>query len=125
MTDEPSPRTRLLAKLWPEGSVRKMGCSSEKHSTGAATLVIHMDANVATSMLAISTYCGLLDTWAAQGSQSALAKVKGKVQRVVLCGLLNTWVIYVPLVTYAKVTPIPEIIEYLPWTAPRWPGALR
>ena len=56
------PRTRLLAKLWPEGSVRRIGCSSEKHSTGAATLVIHMEANVATSILAISTYCGLEDT---------------------------------------------------------------
>ncbi len=43
-----APSTSALARPCPDGSVRSTGCSSEKHSTGAATLVIHMDANVAT-----------------------------------------------------------------------------
>lgn len=32
----------------------------EKHSTGAATLLIHMLANMATNMLVISTFRGLV-----------------------------------------------------------------
>jgi len=40
--------TRLLAKGVVTSMVRRMGWKSEKHSTGAATLEIHMEANAAT-----------------------------------------------------------------------------
>ena len=44
-----APSTSALQKGRPAaGTVRRMGCSREKHSTGAATLVIHMLAKVAT-----------------------------------------------------------------------------
>ena len=49
--------TSALEKGRPcAGTVRRMGCSSEKQSTGAATFVIHIDAKVAVNMLASSTY---------------------------------------------------------------------
>ena len=70
---EHSPSTRALPKEWPEGSVRRMGSSTEKHSTGAATLVIHMDANVATNMLASSTACGLALTLPSTHTATRLA----------------------------------------------------
>ena len=57
--------------------VRRMGCSREKQRAGAATLEIHMEANMATNMLASSTLAGfwptcnkslvVLFSWNAQG----------------------------------------------------------
>ena len=54
---ERAPMTRALEKsrAWP-GTVRRMGCSRLKQSTGAATLVIHMLAKEATNMLARMTH---------------------------------------------------------------------
>lgn len=49
------PTTKLLQNACVVGRVRKIGCTKLKQSTGAATLDIHMLANVATSMLASST----------------------------------------------------------------------
>ena len=41
--------------------MRRMGSSTEKHRTGAATLVMNMDVMVARNMLARSTTCGRVD----------------------------------------------------------------
>mmetsp|Transcript_19139 Transcript_19139/g.53589 ORF Transcript_19139/g.53589 Transcript_19139/m.53589 type:complete len:302 (+) Transcript_19139:1429-2334(+) len=57
-----TPMTRLLAKGVVTSMVRRMGWNSEKHSTGAATLEIHMDAKAATNMDASSTFRGTLPT---------------------------------------------------------------
>lgn len=54
-----APMTSALEKLRAcPGTVRRMGCSRLKHSTGAATLVIHMLAKEATNMLARMTHLG-------------------------------------------------------------------
>ncbi len=53
--------------------MRRIGSSTEKHSTGAATLVIHIDAKVATNMLAISTACGLALTFPSTQTATRLA----------------------------------------------------
>lgn len=49
-----------------------MGCTSEKHSTGAATLEIHMLAKVATNMEASSTLRGLRPTRDSTATASCL-----------------------------------------------------
>jgi hypothetical protein len=55
----------------------KMGCTIEKHSTGAATLLIHMDANVATNMDASSTLCGRRPTRDSTATASCLQVLLG------------------------------------------------
>ena len=47
----------------PVSSVLRIGCRREKHSAGAATFEIHIDANIATNMLARSTREGFWPTF--------------------------------------------------------------
>lgn len=54
------PRMRALEKLESEGRLRSKGCMMEKHKTGAATLLIHMLATMATNMFVSSTVRGLV-----------------------------------------------------------------
>ena len=46
-----TPKTSALAYSLPLGNVRNMGWIKLKHSTGAATFDIHMDAKVATKIV--------------------------------------------------------------------------
>jgi len=57
-----SPMTRDLEVASAVLRVRRMGCSREKQRAGAATLEIHMEANMATNMLASSTFAGFCPT---------------------------------------------------------------
>lgn len=54
------PRMRQGANVESTGKVRRMGWIREKQRTGAATLLIHMLATVATSMLTSKTRLGLV-----------------------------------------------------------------
>mmetsp|Transcript_21687 Transcript_21687/g.55213 ORF Transcript_21687/g.55213 Transcript_21687/m.55213 type:complete len:359 (-) Transcript_21687:980-2056(-) len=67
------PMTRDLAKGVLTSMVRRIGCTREKHSTGAATLEIHMDAKVATNMEASSTLRGLRPTRDSTATASCFA----------------------------------------------------
>ena len=52
------PSSSALDMLLSAGRLRRMGCTMLKHSTGAATLLIHMLANIATPMLVKRTLRG-------------------------------------------------------------------
>lgn len=52
------PRIRAFEKSEPAGRFRRRGWMMEKQSTGAATLEIHIEANMATNMLVTSTVRG-------------------------------------------------------------------
>lgn len=54
------PSTKALLYVDLDGSVRRIGWISEKHSTGAATFEIHIDAKQATPMYASNTAPGLV-----------------------------------------------------------------
>lgn len=54
------PRIKALEKSESYGRLRNNGWMIEKQSTGAATLLIHMLATIATNMLVIRTVRGLV-----------------------------------------------------------------
>lgn len=54
------PSSRALDMSESDGRFRKIGWMMEKQRTGAATLLIHMLANIATNMLVIKTVRGLV-----------------------------------------------------------------
>lgn len=54
------PRRRALDISESAGRFRRIGWIMEKQRTGAATLLIHMLANMATNMLVMSTVLGLV-----------------------------------------------------------------
>ena len=67
------PMTSDLEVLSPVSSVLKIGCRREKQRAGAATLEIHMLANMATNMEANSTWLGFCPTFSRTQVAIALA----------------------------------------------------
>ena len=65
--------TRDFEVLSPVSRVLRIGWSSEKQSAGAATLEIHMLANIATNMEASRTLLGFCPTFSSTQVAIALA----------------------------------------------------
>ena len=71
--EKDQPMTKDLEVLSPVSSVRKIGWRREKHNAGAATLEIHMLANMATNMEASRTWLGFCPTLSRTQVAMALA----------------------------------------------------